>query len=323
MEKPLSQCRILVTPTSYAKDDPELRTQLEAVVGQVQFNNSGKPLSAIELVEIVPGIDGYIAGLDEINRQVIEAGDSLKVISRYGVGVDRVDLQAAKDHSIVVTNTPAANSASVAELTIGLILSLARNIPVANQETKSGNWPRMSGVSLEGKVIGLVGFGAIGRGVAKRLAGFDCKTIAYDPVENKTIAKELSVELLPLDQVVCQSDFLSLHCPLNEDTRNLIGVELIKCMKTGSYLINTSRGELVDEIALYHALVDQKLRGAALDAFSEQPPNKNNPLLILPQVVVSPHAGSHTDGATNAMGWGALKDCLAVLRGEQPAHRVV
>lgn len=323
MSKPLEGCRVLVTPTSYGKNDPNLRTHLEAVVGEVVYNTTGRPLTVYELVDMIPGIDGYIAGLDAINREVILATDRLKVIARYGVGVDAVDLEAAKEMGIVVTNTPGANSVSVAELTIGLMISLARKIPFAAQTTKSGEWLRLRGLLLQGKVVGLLGFGAIGRRVAKLLKGFDCKVLAYDPIADDNLASRLSVELLPHDDVIRQADFLSLHCPLSEETEGMVDAAFVKQMKDGAYLINTARGELVDEKALYEALQSGKLQGAALDVFAVQPPDADHPLLALQQVIATPHMGSHTDGAMNAMGWQALNDCLAVLRGEQPRHRVV
>jgi D-3-phosphoglycerate dehydrogenase len=322
MVKPLKDCKVLVTPTSYGVNDPSLRAQLEAAVGEVVYNTSGKPLSSTQLVEVIPGVDGYIAGLDAIDRQALAAADALRVIARYGVGVDAVDLQTAKEKGIVVTNTPGANSGSVAELTVGLMISLLRNIPTAAQATKSGEWPRMRGLSLEGKVIGLVGFGAIGKQVAQRLSGFGCRVVAFDLVAYEEQAAALGVELLPLAEVIQIADLLSLHCPATEETRGMVDAAFLEKMKPGSYLINTARGELVDEEALYTALQSGKLRGAALDDFSEQPPEADNPLLGLPQVLATPHMGAHTDGATNAMGWGALNDCLAVLRGEEPQNRV-
>lgn len=318
----LKSYRVLVTPTSYARNDPKLRIDLEAQVGEVIYNTKGRPLTSDELVQVIPQIDGYIAGLDKIDRAVIGAARRLKVIARYGVGVDGVDLNAAKEKGIVVTNTPGANSASVAELTVGLILSLARGIPVAAQETKSGHWPRLSGISLEGKVIGLLGFGAIGRQVARRLVGFNCRILAYDPYPDREYAQTTAVELVSRDEVVGKSDFLSLHLPLSQETQNLVNGTFLQKMKPGAFLINTSRGELVDELALYAAIQSGHLSGAALDVFTQQPPDAENPLLTLPQVIATPHMGAHTDGATNAMGWRALNDCLTVLRGEKPKHRV-
>ncbi|MBI3763279.1 MAG: phosphoglycerate dehydrogenase, partial [Chloroflexi bacterium] len=161
----LKSCRVLVTPTSYGKNDLQLWTELEALVGEVVRNTFGRPLTAGETRGLIKGCDGYIAGLDTIDRAAIEAADRLKIIARYGVGVDGVDLDAAKERSIIVTNTPFANSVSVAELAIGLLFSLARSIPSAVATTKAGQWARPMGITLAGKTVGVIGLGAIGKQV--------------------------------------------------------------------------------------------------------------------------------------------------------------
>ncbi|NPV86981.1 MAG: phosphoglycerate dehydrogenase [Anaerolineae bacterium] len=319
----LKHCKLLVTPTSYGKNDPRLKSDLEALVGEVVYNPTGKPLSSAEVAELLPGVDGYIAGLDVIDRTALQAADRLKVIARYGVGVDAVDLEAAKERGIVVTNTPGANSVSVAELTLALMLALCRQLAQAFEATRQGKWPRLSGVSLEGKTVGLLGLGAIGKQVARRLAGWDCRIVAYDPYADADFAARHNVELLPQDDLLAQSDFVSLHLPLLEATRAMVNDAFLAKMKPGAYLINTARGELIDEDALLRALQSGHLRGAALDAFIHEPPDPSHPLLALPQVIATPHLGAQTDGATNAMGWMALNDCLAVLRGETPKYRVV
>jgi phosphoglycerate dehydrogenase-like enzyme len=318
----LKEARILVSPTSYGKSDPSLCRDLEAVVGEVVYNTTGKPYKAADLDSIISNFDGYIAGLDEINRLVIEKAARLKVIARYGVGTDNVDLQAAKEHGILVTNTPGANSVAVAELTIGLMLALARSIPQAMQETKAGGWPRFNGFSIEGKTVGLYGLGSIGRHVARRLVGFDCSILAYDLQPDTEFAKTHGVRLVGVDELISESDFLSLHCPLTSQTNGLVNEEFLKHVKPGSFLINTARGELVNETALLSALHSGKLRGAALDVYSKEPPGAENPLMKLPQFIATPHIASHCDGATNAMGRMALADCLAVLRGEAPAYPI-
>jgi phosphoglycerate dehydrogenase-like enzyme len=319
----LKFCRVLVTPRSYGRHDPRLKAELEATVGEVVYNPYGRSLTSDEVRERLPGCDGYIAGLDVIDRAALESADRLCVVARYGAGVDRVDLKAAREKGIVVTNTPGANSASVAELTVGLMLALARMIPIANEETKAGKPPRIQGVSLQGKVVGLLGLGAIGRRVARRLQGFDCTILVYDPAVDASTAQECGAELCPQEEVIARSDFLSLHVPVLPETRGMVDATFIGRMRPGAFLINTARGELVDEAALLEALHSGHLRGAALDAFAEEPPSADNPLFALLQVIATPHMGAHTDGAVNAMGWGALRDCLAVLRGEEPAHRVV
>ena len=318
----LKQCRVLVSPTSYGKNDARLKTELEAQVGEVVYNPTGKPLTSAEVAQLLPGVDGYIAGLDAIDSRALQAADRLKVIARYGVGVDSVDLEAARKKGIVVTNTPGANSVSVAELALGLMLALARQIPEAVEAVHQGKWPRYSGVSLEGKMIGILGLGAIGKQLARRLVGFDCKTMAFDPFADTVFAKEHSIILASLEAVTEQSDFISLHLPLLAETRGIVNDAFLSRMKKGSFLINTSRGEVVDEGALLKALQSGHLKGAGLDAFTVEPPEAGNPLLALPQVIATPHLGAQTDGATSNMGWLAMKDCLAVLKGEQAAFRV-
>jgi D-3-phosphoglycerate dehydrogenase len=319
----LKECRLLVTPTSYGKNDPRLKTELEAQVGEVVYNQTGKPLTSAEVANLLPGMDGYIAGLDGIDANALIMADRLKVIARYGVGVDNVDLSVAREKGIVVTNTPGANSASVAELALGLILALARQIPEAAEAVHQGKWPRYSGVSLEGKTIGILGLGAIGKQLVRRLTGFDCKIAAFDPFADTVFAENNHVELATLDEVSEKSDFISLHLPLLPETRGIVNSTFINKMKKGSFLINTSRGEVIDEDALVNAIRSGHLKGAALDAFAVEPPDPKNPLLTFPQVIVTPHLGAQTDGATSNMGWLAMKDCLAVLKNEKPIYRVV
>lgn len=318
----LKECRLLVTPTSYGKNDSRLKSELEAEVGEVIYNPTGKPLTSAEVAKLLPGVDGYIAGLDSIDANALKTADRLKVIARYGVGVDKVDLPAAKERGIVVTNTPGANSASVAELALGLMLALARQIPEAVEAVHQGRWPRYAGLSLEGKTVGILGFGAIGKQLARRLAGFDCRILAFDPFADAVFAKENRVDLVTLDEAIGQADFVSLHLPLLPETRCLVNDIFLKKMKRGSFLINTARGEVIDEDALLRALQNGHLQGAALDAFTFEPPDPKHPLLALPQVIATPHLGAQTDGATSNMGWLAMKDCLAVLRNEEPIFRV-
>src|SRR4030042_3995673 len=319
----LKKYRLLVTPTSYGKNDPRLKLELEAQVGEVIYNPTGKPLTSAEVARLLPGIDGYIAGLDGIDAMALSAADRLKVISRYGVGIDNVDLVAAREKGIVVTNTPGANSVSVAELALVLMRALARQIPEAVEAVHQGKWPRYAGISLEGKTIGILGLGAIGKQVARRLSGFDCKLLAFDPFADVSFAVANHVDLASMEVVIQRSDFVSLHLPLLPETRNLVNESFLSRMKKGSFLVNTSRGEVVDESALLSALQSGHIKGAGLDAFTVEPPDPKNPLLGLAQVIATPHLCAQTDGATSNMGWFAMRDCLAVLKNEIPMYRVV
>ncbi len=320
--KRLQDCHVLVTPTSYGRDDEELKRVLEAQVGKVTYNTTGRPLTDLELIELIEDVDGYIAGLDVISREVLQAAKNLQVVARYGVGVDNVDLEAAQECGIIVTNTPGANAASVAELTVGLLLSMTRNLVPAVLSTRAGQWPRLRGQTLAGSTVGLIGFGNIGKQVARKLAGFDCKVLVYDTHPDAEFARECGIKLTSFDDVISNADFLSLHCSLVPDTHHLIDATCIAKMRDGVSLVNTARGELIDEAALLEALNSGKIRGAALDVFSQQPPDPSHALLQHPSVLVTPHMGSHTNGATNNMGWGALNNCLAVLGAEKPINPV-
>ena len=318
----LKSCKILVSSTSYGKNDPWLKTDLEKQVGEVIYNPYGKPLTSDQVRDLLPGIDGFIAGLDCIDRNALEKADKLKVIARYGVGLDGVDLVAAKEKGIIVTNTPGANSSSVAELAVALMLILARQLNLAFSATQAGKWPRLAGISLEEKTIALVGLGSIGKEVAKRLKGFKCRILAFDLYPDENFAVSNGIQLAEMDYILSQADFVSLHVPLTAETKNLVNEHFIAKMKKGSYLINTARGELINEDALLIALQNGYLSGAGLDALSKEPPEPETPLLALPNVVSTPHLGSQSDGAVRRMGVMALQDCLAVLQGLPAVHPV-
>jgi D-3-phosphoglycerate dehydrogenase len=202
------------------------------------------------------------------------------------------------------------------------MLALARQIPAAVEAVHQGTWPRYPGISLEGKVIGILGLGAIGKQFTRRLAGFDCRVLAFDPFPDSAFANDHQVEIKSMGEVIEQADFVSLHLPLLPETIGLVNETFLSKMKKGSFLINTSRGEIVDEDALLKALQSGHLKGAGLDAFTVEPPPPRHPLLALPQVIATPHLGAQTDGATSNMGWLAMRDCLAVLKNEKPVFAV-
>lgn len=315
--------KVLVTPTSFQRSERSAAyVKLLAGCREIVWNPCRRPLAASELPALLDGVDGWIAGLDSIDASVIHAAPaSLKVISRYGVGVERVDLKAAGERGIVVTNTPGANTEAVADLTFGLMLSVARQIPRLNSEVRAGGWPRFTGVELFGKTLGLIGFGAIGKSVARRAAGFSMKVMAHDPWKTPDDCRREGVLPVDLDTVVSQSDILSLHLPRTPQTENLLDSDRVAYMKPGAILINTSRGGLVDELALMKALEEGRLFGVGLDAFAVEPPGEH-PLLRLPQVVATPHAGAHTREAAEKMAELAVDNLLAVLTGQPCLHCV-
>ncbi len=310
----LSDCIVVVTPRSFGMHDESLRSELEREVGEVRYRPG--PLCAEELASIIADADALLAGLDDIDASVFERAPRLRVIARYGVGVDRVDLKAAAAHGVVVTTTPGANANAVAELTIALMLTLARPLVTGLERVRAGEWPALQGIEVAGRTLGLLGLGRIGGLVAKKATGLGLRTIAYDPYVS---AGEID-ELVDLDTLASESDFLSVHAPLTTETRGIVGRTLLERMKPDSVLINTARGELIDEDALVWALDHGPLRAAALDVLAHEPPPADSRLLRRDDVLITPHIGPHTAEATTAMGRIALDEVLAVLSGQPPRY---
>ena len=313
--------KILVTPTSFRKEENRAaRERLEAFADEVVYNDLGRPLQSGEVLARLDGVDGYLAGLDCITAEVVErAPESLKVISRYGAGVDRVDLDACRARGITVTNTPGTNATAVCELAFCLMLCAARNVPALSEAVQRGQWPRSQGVELSGKTLGIVGLGAIGKKLALRARAFGMEVLAYDPCFDAAFAADNGVERSPLDEVLRRAHVISLHVPLTEETRHLIDGGRIAAMRDGAILVNTARGGLIDEEAAAQALVSGKLGGLGLDAFEVEPPTCS-PLFGLDRAVFTPHTGAHTAEAVEAMGTMAVDDLIAVLIGAPCVH---
>lgn len=279
-------------------------------------------ITEANLIDLLNGVDAAIIGVVPMTEYVLENAPKLKVVSMHGVGVDHIDLEAAKKHGIVVTNCLGSNDHAVADLTIGLMVSIARNIPAVDRELREGGWGRYKGHELWNKSLGLIGFGHIGRAVAKRAIGFEMKILVHDPFIDSKPDELPNLKFISFDEVIRESDFLSLHTPLTDETRNMIGTDQFQAMKSNAYLINTARGELVDEQALYKALIDGHIAGAALDVYAKEPP-KNNPLIKLNNVVLTPHIGAHTNEAIERMSTMAVQNALQTLQGKEPHFRVV
>lgn len=310
---------VLVTPRSFRAGDPAVVERLEAAVDEVRYNDLGRPLTAAELRERLDGVDGLLAGLDEIDASVFDAAPRLRVVARYGAGYDRVDLRAAARHGVVVTATPGANASAVAEWTLTLMLALCRPLLAADRAVRAGEWPVLRGRELGARTVGLLGLGRIGALVARRCAAFGCEVLAHDPLLSTT---DCGARLVGLDELACRAEVLSLHAPLTDGTRDLVDRTLLAELPEGAVLVNTARGELVDEDALLWALDEGPLAAAALDALRCEPPPPGHPLLGRDDVLVTPHAAPHTAEATAEMGRMAVEDLLAVLGGEAPGHPV-
>ncbi len=260
-------------------------------------------LSEDELCEVIQDYDALlIRSGSKVTEKVLKAGNNLKVVGRAGIGVDNVDVAAATERGVIVMNTPDANATTTAELAIGHMFSLSRNLPLANQSVREGKWERnkLMGAEISHKTLAVLGFGTIGRIVAQRGNGLNMRVIAYDPFVTPEVFAEYGAEPVTLEELVKQADYLTLHCPMTEKTRGIIGAEQLAAMKKSAILINCARGGLVDEEALYHALKDGTIAGAALDVYEHEPP-KDSPLLALDNVVFTPHLGASTREAQVAV----------------------
>lgn len=281
-------------------------------------------LDKTALLEVIGDYDALVVrSATKVTADVIDAGKRLRVVGRAGTGVDNIDVDAATRRGITVVNAPASNNVAVAELTIGLLLGLARQIPQANTSVQAGKWERSQfmGWEVRGKTLGLVGLGRIGSAVARRARGLEMTVLAYDPVVSTDRAAQLGVESVALDELIARSDVISLHVPLVESTRNLFDTTHIGQMKAGAFLINASRGGIVDEAALYAALESGHLGGAALDVFASEPP-AGSPLLGHPRVLTTPHIGASTNEAQTLTGTDVAEGVITALAGGTPGYAV-
>jgi len=256
-------------------------------------------LSSKDLADIIGPYAGLVVRTsDLVTAEVIQKADHLKVIGRAGVGLDNVDVEAATKRGIVCMNVPGGNTISTAEHTMSLLLALARQIPQADAQVRGGKWDRgkFVGTELLGKTLGIVGLGRIGSEVAKRAQAFGMRIIAHDPFLSTERAQQLEVQVVPFDQLLAEADFLTVHTPLTSQTRHLIGAKELARAKPGIRILNCARGGIIDEVALYQALVSGHVAGAALDVYEKEPPG-DSPLVKLPQVVVTPHLGAATEEA--------------------------
>ncbi len=257
-------------------------------------------LSVDELLAAVAGCQGLVVRSEtKVTSQVMDAASELRVIGRAGVGVDNIDVAAATARGIVVMNAPDGNTITTAEHTMALLVALARNVAQANSSLKSGKWARKGfiGVELAGKTLGIVGLGRIGKAVAARARAFGMQIVAFDPFIAPDQARDLEIEVAPLNEVFARADFLTVHTPLTADTRGIVGAQAFAQMKPGVRVVNCARGGLVDEAALHEAIKAGIVAGAALDVFEKEPPANDNPLLGLDEVIVTPHLGASTTEA--------------------------
>jgi D-3-phosphoglycerate dehydrogenase len=314
--------RILLTTTSF-QDTPGEHHAALAATGWELVTARG-PLSEADTLSAVGEVDGYICGDDVISRAVlVKAAPRLKVLSKYGIGVDKIDVTACTEMGIPLLFTPGVNHTTVAEHTFLLLLALEKNLLFHTDSTRSGGWKRQTGHELLEKTIGIVGMGRIGKEVAIRAKAFGMRPIGYDIYWDEKFAAEHGVErVATLDDLFARSDYISLHTNLTPETRDLVRAETIATMKPGVIILNCARGEIVSTADMAAALQSGRVRGYGTDVLDEEPPRADHPLTKLPNCVVTPHVGSRTHESVQRQAMAAVTNLIRAMHGEPPLAQV-
>ena len=314
--------KVLITSRSFGKIGDSAKKVLEDA--GIEITNISANFDQAEFERIIPEFDALIIGAHDFSEADMERCPKLKIICKHGVGLDNIHVSKAKELGIAVCNAPGTNSNAVADLTLGLMLSVCRKISHSAALVREGVWKSHIGEDVCGKTVGLLGFGAIAKGVARRARGFGMKILAYDPFVTE-LPEEFAgwVELCDMEKVITACDILSVHIPLTPETRNTISTAELAKMKQGAYVINTARGGIVDETALYEALVSGHLNGAAMDVVESEPMTPEHPLLSLDNVVVTPHIAMYSKEAINAVSMICAENVVACLTGGEIIKRVV
>ncbi len=313
----MKQFKVLITSHSFGKEGREAFGILEKANIIPVLKQKNEIWNEDELCKIITDMDGIIVGADKVTKKVLERANKLKIIAKHGIGVDNIDVEEATKRGIPVAVAMGSNTVAVAELAVGLIFNLARNINICSSETKDGRWKRRIGVELKGKTAGIIGLGRIGKETAKRLHFMGMNLLAYDQFEDKEFAKAYKVKYVSLEYLLKNSDFISLHVPLTSKTRYIINKDNIDLIKSSAYIINTARGGLIEETALYEALKENRIAGAAVDTFESEPPI-GSPLLSLPNVIATPHIGAYTHQSINNMSMLSAKAVVDFAAGKKP-----
>ena len=313
--------KVLLTMENRGYDYSAISNYLKKNGYLVDWNplNQADPL---EIIETAKGYDAVIAGVEKWTEPIMHAlSGNLKIIARYGIGYDSVDLDAAAKFGIAVTNTPGTMSGAVAEMALTLILNISRRICTFDKMVKSGQWWQCyMGAQLEGKTVGILGYGRIGQKLAQYLQGFRCNTVAYDLCFNQKAASLAGVKPVSLDELIKESDYISLHLPLTIETAGIVSRDFLYNMKPTAYLINTARGGLINERELIDALRRKKVAGAALDVYRQEPVDKESSLLKLDNVILTPHVSSATMEGCREAGLLAADNIIDLFEGREPRN---
>lgn len=302
--------RIVISATkSFCKYNSELINKLTKEGFKLIYDSW--PAQKVPMEDIV----GLVVSTQKVDRNSITLAKNLKIIAKYGAGYDNIDADAASKSGIYVAVTGDANAEAVAEMALSLMLSVSRNIVIADKQIRSGHWNRYTGRELYGKKVGVIGLGAIGRAFIKRVSSFEVNLLGYDPFWNEQFAEQYKIKRVEINDIFKYADFISLHCPLTPETKGLVNKNRLKLMKSNAYIINTSRGPIINEQDLYKALSSNIIAGAAIDVFEKEPPQLS-PLFRLDNIIFTSHMGAYTYEAFLRMDQRTVANIMAVLSGE-------
>lgn len=306
--------KVICTSPSFAKYDAQPVATLKEQGFELVTLPADAPLEALlpHLADTV----AMIVAFTEVNEALLTQAPQLKIVCKHGVGVDNIDLEAAKARGVIVTNVPDANKHAVADFAFALILNAARQVTQAVTQTRAGNWPRLFATDVYGKTLGIIGLGNIGKQVALRASGFNMRVLAFDFYPDEKFAAEHNIQFVSMDELTEQSDFITLHTPLTPETRNLFDSARIRRMKKTAFLINVSRGGVVNEADLYQALADNVIAGAAADVFDHEP-LEAHPLFSLNNFMPTSHIAGYTDGAISAIGERCVQQIIQCIKEQQ------
>lgn len=302
--------KIAVTSPSFSKH-PDLIKEMNDSFSNFKLNTEGKRFTTSELIDYLKGYDAAIVGLDEINKTVIDALPELKIIAKYGVGLNNIDLDYCKHKNIQIGWTGGVNKLSVAEMVIGNTISLLRNLYVSSNQLKNGDWIKNGGQQLSGKTFGIIGVGHIGKDVIRLLKPFNCEILVNDIINQDDYYQSVGVKWVDKKTIFKQSDVITIHTPLTEQTKNLVNKDSLNAMKQDAIILNTARGGIVNQDDLKEALLNHKIGGAALDVYEDEPVSDME-LLNIPNLINTPHIGGNSKEAVKAMGMSAISHLKSI-----------
>lgn len=297
--------KIVVTSVAFSRNE-FLKNKIACLFPDTTLNIVGKRFNKNELIEYLKNADAAIVGLDEIDDEILKEAKTLKIIAKYGVGLNNINIEDCKKHNVAIGWTGGVNKTSVAEMALGFMLMFSRNLYVTSNKLKNGIWDKQGGFQLTEKTIGIIGVGHIGKELIKFLKPFNCRVLVNDIVSQDEYYKENNLIEVSKEEIYLQSDMITIHTPLDDTTKNMITTSELKNMKDSAYLLNTARGGIVNEQDLKLALQNNVIAGAAIDAYIEEPPTDEE-FLNLPNLICTPHIGGNANEAVEAMGISAIK----------------